>query len=74
MAATLLRIRLDQPVVLRTRGPGGDDAYTPATPEEAIVAVIGPQGPQGAQGSQGVAGDGATDPGDLTLIFDNRLV
>ena len=38
-------------------------------PATRVVRVIteGPQGPQGPAG-------GDTDPGDLTLIFDNQLI
>ena len=36
--------------------------------------VQGPPGPEGPQGPRGTDADGATDPGDLTLIFDNRLI
>ena len=34
----------------------------------ALAAVIGPKG------SPGPPGEGAEDPGDLTLIFDNKLI
>lgn len=40
----------------------------------AVAAVIGPEGERGPPGPPGVAGDGATDPGDLTLIFENHLL
>lgn len=39
-----------------------------------VAAVIGPEGERGPQGLPGIPGDGATDPGDLTLIFDNGLI
>jgi hypothetical protein len=39
-----------------------------------VAGMRGPEGGQGIQGPPGVAGDGATDPGDLTLIFDNKLL
>jgi hypothetical protein len=35
----------------------------------------GSQGERGLQGVQGPSGDSVmTDPGDLTLIFDNKLI
>lgn len=46
-------------------------------PTPAIGVVIGPKGDEGDAGPPGPAGadgDGATDPGDLTLIFDNHLI
>lgn len=39
-----------------------------------VAAVIGPEGPRGQQGQPGIPGDGATDPGDLVLIFNNHLI
>lgn len=39
-----------------------------------VAAVIGPEGREGPRGAQGIPGDGATDPGDLTLIFNNHLI
>lgn len=34
----------------------------------------GPRGATGEKGRDGVDSDGATDPGDLTLLFNNRLI
>lgn len=34
----------------------------------------GQQGLQGPPGPKGNDGEGATDPGDLTLIFNNKLI
>lgn len=39
-----------------------------------VAAVIGPEGEAGPPGPRGLDGDGATDPGDLTLIFNNGLI
>lgn len=43
-------------------------------PTPAVAIVIGPKGDPGPQGPTGADGDGAADPGDLTLIFDNQLI
>lgn len=50
-------------------------------PEQVVkLGVQGPMGPQGRpgpegpQGPKGLDGDGASDPGDLTLIFENQLI
>lgn len=43
----------------------------------AIAVVIGARGARGLPGDPGPAGqdgDGAADPGDLTLIFENKLI
>lgn len=59
----------DGPAVVRVPAPGA--------PAVVRVVVEGPQGPEGKPGQQGQPGrdgDGVTDPGDLTLIFDNRLI
>lgn len=48
-----------------------------ASAVQTLTVVIGPKGDEGAQGPPGPAGqdgDGATDPGDLTLIFNNQLI
>lgn len=34
----------------------------------------GPPGPPGPTGRPGTDSDGATDPGDICLIFDNKLI
>ncbi len=55
-------------------GPS-DDAPPLRSPSGAILAaVVGPEGERGSPGPQGTPGDGATDPGDLTLIFNNQLL
>ena len=43
-------------------------------PPPTIAAVFGPKGDTGSPGAKGEPGDGATDPGDLTLIFNNQLI
>lgn len=43
-------------------------------PPPTIAAVFGPKGETGSPGARGEPGDGATDPGDLTLIFDNHII
>lgn len=46
-------------------------------PMPAVLVVIGPAGDDGEPGPPGPPGqdgDGAADPGDLTLIFDNHLI
>lgn len=41
----------------------------------AKVGVPGREGPEGPPGQQGPPGDGTDiDPGDLTLLFDNKLI
>lgn len=45
----------------------------PGTPALVEVAVSGPQGAIGPAGPRGEAGI-VDDPGDLTLIFDNKLI
>ena len=56
-----------------------DDNPTPFDPLEMDLLPVleGPPGGKGAkgdQGPQGPTGLGADDPGDLTLLFDNRLI
>lgn len=41
-------------------------------PVPTIAAIVGPPGREGAPGAPGDSV--MTDPGDLTLIFDNRLI
>lgn len=46
-------------------------------PTPAVAVVVGPKGDDGERGPPGPAGqdgDGAADPGDLTLIFNNQLI
>ena len=41
------------------------------------ITVAGPAGKDGKDGPPGPPGrdaDGATDPGDLTLVFNNKLI
>ena len=45
-----------------------------AQPAKVIEVNLGMVGPQGIQGPAGQDGAGATDPGDLTLIFESNLV
>ncbi|KQS75050.1 hypothetical protein ASG32_08105 [Methylobacterium sp. Leaf361] len=41
----------------------------------AKVGVPGREGPPGPPGQAGPPGEGTeTDPGDLTLLFDNKLI
>lgn len=66
----------DAPIVV-TRESGDVIAEVEDAPlavEAGVVGLPGVAGPQGAQGIQGPPGDGAADPGDLTLIFDNHLI
>lgn len=47
------------------------------SPASLIVSgegPIGPQGDRGPPGVQGPPGEGVADPGDLTLIFENKLI
>lgn len=53
------------PVVLDSR---------PTVVIENARGPVGPRGPQGPQGPQGEPGDGMADPGDLTLLFENKLI
>ena len=42
---------------------------------EYVVAKVGIPGRDGPPGPSGPPGDGTeTDPGDLTLLFDNQLI
>lgn len=50
-------------------------------PDAFIGAPVleGPEGPKGDsikgdKGDPGPTGEGASDPGDLTLLFDNKLI
>lgn len=50
--------------------------FPPPEPPPGLV-IAGPSGesgPAGPAGPRGIDGDGATDPGDLTLIFNNGLI
>ena len=76
--APLIRLRLVPPPLIRFRY-GMSSAIVPApTAAPLPVAVImGPKGDEGERGPPGPAGqdgDGAADPGDLTLIFENQLI
>ncbi len=69
-----LRWREIAPVRWRWIGPS-DQATPLAGPRVGgVAAVVGPPGGNGPPGPAGADGDGATDPGDLTLIFDNQLI
>lgn len=61
-------------VRLRVYGPSDTPAPVRVRATPTLAAIIGPGGERGAPGPQGTPGDGATDPGDLTLIFDNQLI
>ena len=39
-----------------------------------ILVTVPMAGPQGAKGDPGEPGDGAADPGDFTLIYENKLI
>ena len=75
MSALVLRWRQPPPIVTRWRGL---DEATEAVMENApgpIAALIGVlPGRDGGRGPQGLPGPGAEDPGDLTLLFDNKLI
>lgn len=73
----MIALRWREAPRLKTRWRLPNTAATPvrATQVSTTVAtIIGRQGPEGRQGVPGIPGDGATDPGDLTLIFDNQLI
>jgi hypothetical protein len=55
-------------------GPTAPAPSTPLGTPPAINVVIGAQGRDGQQGLRGPPGDGAADPGDITLIFENQLL
>ena len=60
--------RLRFPVLVETRF-----RFPPPEPAPGVV-IAGPRGGPGEPGPPGIPGDGATDPGDLTLIFNNHLI
>lgn len=62
----IFRLRFPRLVETRFRFP-------PSEPPPGLV-IAGPRGDRGVAGPPGIPGDGATDPGDLTLIFDNHLI
>lgn len=62
----VFRLRFPQLVETRIRFP-------PPEPAPGLV-IVGPRGGPGEAGPPGTPGDGATDPGDLTLIFNNHLI
>lgn len=62
-------------VGVETPGVPGESAYqiwlaagNTGSRADFLDSLTGPQGPPGADS------DGATDPGDLTLIFENKLI
>lgn len=44
-----------------------------ASPANIIIASVGRAGRDGKDGEKGPPGDGAADPGDLTVYFENAL-
>lgn len=62
----VFRLRFPRLVETRVRFP-------PPAPAPGLV-IAGPRGDRGVQGPAGIPGDGATDPGDLTLVFNNGLI
>jgi hypothetical protein len=76
--APMILLRLIPAPPIRFRF-GLSAAIVPAAPSapQPIAVVIGPKGDEGDPGPPGPAGqngDGAADPGDLTLIFNNQLI
>lgn len=71
-----MRFRFREAPRLRFRWIGPSDSAPPLRLPiiGPVAAVIGPEGERGPMGPRGIDGDGATDPGDLTLIFNNGLV
>lgn len=59
---------------LQWAGPTSAPPPTSLGSPPAINVVVGAQGRDGPQGPQGPPGDGAADPGDLTLLFENQLL
>ena len=70
----ILRWREVRPVTLRWIGPSPMAPPLRTPVGSAVAAVIGPPGGDGPAGPAGADADGATDPGDLTLIFNNQLI
>ena len=56
-------------------GPDGGEvlAFSAFVEPSAIAAVIGPPGRDGEPGAPGPPGEGAPDPGDLMIYFENGL-
>lgn len=80
MTILLLEWLPPQPVLdLVWLGQASVPAPRPGLPEPAVAVVVGPKAADGKDGDPGPAGapgqdaPGAVDPGDLTLIFDNKL-
>lgn len=48
-------------------------AFSEFVEPSAIPAVIGPPGRDGEPGAPGPPGEGAPDPGDLMIYFENGL-
>jgi len=71
-----MRFRFREARQVRFRWIGPSDSAPPLRLPliGPVAAVIGPEGQRGPAGPRGIDGDGATDPGDLTLIFDNHLI
>lgn len=86
-AVIAIRIREEPPFRIRIRAPGANLPPVLAPPYQAIAAVVGPPGDDAyevavAEGYVGtreqwlesLTGDGLTDPGDITLYFNNALI
>lgn len=71
-----MRFRFREAPAMRFRWIGPSDNAAPLRIPVVgpVAAVIGPAGERGIQGPPGIPGDGATDPGDLVLIFNNHLI
>lgn len=68
------RFREIHPVRFRWIGPSDDAPPLRLPVIGPVAAVIGPEGEAGPPGPRGLDGDGATDPGDLTLYLLNALI
>lgn len=61
--------------VLVAADPAAIEVLVSADPQLVEVLIAGETGPQGpASTVPGPPGEGATDPGDLTLLFNNKLI
>lgn len=71
-----MRLRFREAAIARFRWIGPSENAPPLRLPVIgpVAAVIGPEGERGPPGPRGIDGDGATDPGDLVLIFNNHLI